>query len=85
MASGIPVIATNRGGPLDIIPTALHGVLVPPRDPPALAAAIRSLAGDEQLRTTIIKNARENVEGNFDSSNVVPKIEDFYRRVMMRS
>src|SRR5207247_11357620 len=36
MASGIPVIATNRGGLIDIISSPLEGVLVPPRDPCAL-------------------------------------------------
>jgi len=85
MASGVPVIATNRGGPLDIIPTALHGILIPPRDPAALARTIRSLAADDPLRNSIIKNAREHVEQHFDITKVVPRIEDFYRRVMMRT
>jgi glycosyltransferase involved in cell wall biosynthesis len=85
MASGIPVIATNRGGPVDIIRSALHGVLVPPGDPAALANAIRSLADDDARRELISRNARELVEKNFDIRMVVPRVEDFYRRVMMRS
>ncbi len=85
MASGIPVVATNRGGPLDIIPSDRHGILVPPRNPGALADAIRSLAEDAERRTVIGKNARELIEKNFDVGNVVPRVEDFYRRVMMRS
>jgi glycosyltransferase involved in cell wall biosynthesis len=85
MAAGIPVIATNRGGPLAIIPSALHGVLVPPRDPQALASAVRLLAADDRLRASMVKNARELVEKNFDIRSVVPRVEDFYRRVMMRS
>jgi glycosyltransferase involved in cell wall biosynthesis len=85
MASGIPVVATNRGGPLDIIVSDLHGVLVPPHNPAALANAIRSLADNGERRTAIGRNAREFVEKNFDIGTVVPRIEDFYRRVMMRS
>ena len=85
MASGIPVIATNRGGPPEIIPSALHGILVPPRNPRALADAIRSLAGDDDRRALMSKHARDHVEKNFDIRSVVPRIEDFYRRVMMRS
>ncbi|MBI2149409.1 MAG: glycosyltransferase family 4 protein [Acidobacteria bacterium] len=82
MASGIPVISTDRGGPLDIIPSAAHGVLVPPRDPLALADAIEALAGDNDRRSAIVRNAREHVEKTFDIRSVVPRIEDFYRRVM---
>jgi glycosyltransferase involved in cell wall biosynthesis len=85
MASGVPVIATNRGGPLEIIPSALHGILVPPRNPRALADAIRSLADDDDHRTLMTKHARDHVEKSFDIRSVAPRIEDFYRRVIMRS
>ena len=81
MATGIPVIATGRGGPLDIISSPLEGVLVPPRDPRALANAIRSLAADEERRVAIIRNARQRVAKDFDIRMVVPRIEDFYREI----
>jgi glycosyltransferase involved in cell wall biosynthesis len=83
MASGVPVIATNRGGPVEIILSSLHGILIPPHDPHALADAIRSLAGDDERRSMITRNARELVEGNFDIRAVVPRVEDFYRRVLL--
>ena len=76
---------TNRGGPAEIIRSALHGILVPPRDPAALANAIQSLADDDERRQLISRTAREFVESNFDIRVVVPRIEDFYRRVVMRS
>jgi glycosyltransferase involved in cell wall biosynthesis len=85
MASGVPVVATNRGGPAEIIRSALHGVLVPPHDPLGLASAIQSLADDDERRQLIIRSAREFVETNFDIRIVVPRVEDFYRRVVMRS
>jgi len=85
MASGVPVIATNRGGPAEIIRSALHGVLVPPQDSAALANAVQSLADDDERRQLISRTAREFVEHNFDIRVVVPRIEDFYRRVVMRS
>src|ERR1051326_8668469 len=84
MASGIPVIATNRGGPAEIIRSALHGVLVPPHAPDVLASSLQSLAEDDARRQLISKNAREFVESNFDIRVVVPRVEDFYRRVLMR-
>ncbi len=82
MATGIPVIATNRGGPVDIISSPLEGTLVPPRDPRALATAIQYLAADEERRTAITRNARQRVEKHFDIREVVARIDDLYRRVM---
>jgi glycosyltransferase involved in cell wall biosynthesis len=72
MASGIPVIATSVGGPAEFV----RGVLIPPRDPHALAAAIRSVRPGQ-----FIREAREHVEQNYDVRKVVLLIEDFYRRL----
>src|SRR5262249_40434244 len=54
MASGIPVIAT---GPKDVV----YGALIPPRNPSALADAIRSLKPGDY-----VKQARTYVEEKFD-------------------
>jgi glycosyltransferase involved in cell wall biosynthesis len=48
MSVGVPVIATDHGGPPEMIGDA--GVLVPPRDPEAMAAAIQNLLNDGDLR-----------------------------------
>jgi glycosyltransferase involved in cell wall biosynthesis len=82
MASGIPVIATNMGGPSEIISRPAEGVLVPPRDPHALKSAIESLASNNEQRKAIICNARERVETHFDIQTVIPKIESVYRQVV---
>ena len=81
MATGIPVISTSAGGPLDIIHSGVNGLLVPPRNPPALAAAVRSLS-DLQLRADIAEHARKHVEATYDIQKVIPKIEGFYREVV---
>jgi glycosyltransferase involved in cell wall biosynthesis len=47
MSIGLPVVATAHGGPTEMIGEA--GLLVPPRDPAALANAIRSLLEDDRL------------------------------------
>jgi len=69
MASGVPVIATDRGGPKEIA----RGTLVPPHDATTLANAIRSVRPGEGIR-----EARDHVEKNFDMREVVAKIEGFY-------
>jgi L-malate glycosyltransferase len=70
MASGIPVIATKKGGPAEFV----RGLLVPPRDPASLAKAVRSVRPGQH-----VQEAREHVEKNFDIRKVIPLIEDFYR------
>lgn len=48
MSIGIPVVATNHGGPREVIGDA--GILVRPRDPDAMAAGIRALLEDDDVR-----------------------------------
>jgi glycosyltransferase involved in cell wall biosynthesis len=50
MAAGLPVVATSVGGVPEVLPDGVAGVLVPPHDPAALAAAVERLAGDPNLR-----------------------------------
>jgi glycosyltransferase involved in cell wall biosynthesis len=85
MATGIPVVSTDKGGPAEIISSGVHGILAPPRNPAALAEAIRSIANDHALRSRIVDDARKQVEQKYEISNVIPHVEAFYRRVMMRS
>jgi glycosyltransferase involved in cell wall biosynthesis len=47
MSIGVPVIATAHGGPVEMLGAA--GLLVPPNDPGALAAAIERLLSDRAL------------------------------------
>ena len=80
MAAGIPVISTSAGGPLDILRPGQDGILVPARNPAALTAAVRSLS-DLDLRSQIIRRARERVEAEYDIEKVIPRIETFYREL----
>ena len=63
MAAGRPVVATTVGD----MPTALRdvGLLIPPEDPAALAEAIRTLAGDRELRERLGAAARERAEQEY--------------------
>jgi glycosyltransferase involved in cell wall biosynthesis len=49
MAAGIPVVATGEGGPAEIIDDGVTGLLVPSRDPAALAAAVQRLVDEPAL------------------------------------
>jgi len=58
LASGLPVVATDcPGGPREILRDGEFGLLVPCEDPPALAAALRRLATDADLRSRLSARA----------------------------
>ena len=48
MACGVPVVSTNVGGPAETVADGETGFLVPPRDPGALAQAVRRLLDDSR-------------------------------------
>jgi glycosyltransferase involved in cell wall biosynthesis len=85
MASGIPVVATGCGGPADILTSGRDGLLVPPRDPAALAEAVRRIADDRGIYEAIVRQARNRVETHYDIGKVVPRIEEFYCLKVIRS
>jgi glycosyltransferase involved in cell wall biosynthesis len=62
MAAGLPVIATAVGGVPEIVSDGVTGILVPPRAPAALAAAIETIAGDPLLRVRMGAAGREHAE-----------------------
>ncbi|MEV0355804.1 glycosyltransferase family 4 protein [Nocardia sp. NPDC050697] len=59
MRAGCAVLAAAAGGPTEIVRPELDGILVPPGDPAALAAALDRLAADPALRTRLATAAVE--------------------------
>jgi glycosyltransferase involved in cell wall biosynthesis len=57
MACGVPVVATATGGLAESIVDGVTGVLVPPRRPAAIAAAINGLLDDDVRRRLMATNA----------------------------
>jgi len=62
LAVGTPVIATAVGGLPEVVADGENGLLVPPGDPEALAAAIRRYVGDDALRSRTRAAAAASVE-----------------------
>ena len=62
-ASGLPVIATGRGGPLDLVRQGIDGWLYRPGDLDELRMRVRDLAGDTRKREAFGRAGREAVEG----------------------
>ena len=65
MAYGRPVVAGAVGGLLDLVADGETGLLVPPRDVPALREALERLIGDRELRRRMGEAARERVRTRF--------------------
>jgi len=65
LASGKPLVATDIPGCREAVVDGQTGFLVPPRDPAALAAALRRLIEDPELRARMGAAAREYAEQNF--------------------
>jgi glycosyltransferase involved in cell wall biosynthesis len=59
MALGKPLVATNLGGPLEIVEDGGSGLLVPPRDPERLAEAVGRILADRRLASTLSRGAVE--------------------------
>ncbi|WFE27040.1 glycosyltransferase family 1 protein [Solwaraspora sp. WMMD791] len=62
-ASGVPVIVPAAGGPIDLVASDVTGLLVPPGDGAALAAAVADLVADPARRSRLGRAARAGVAG----------------------
>ncbi len=73
MAHGVPVVGTEHGGTAEYLAGGA-GVLVPPSDPDALAAALVRVLGDAELRRDIAGIARRRVESLHDIEQTLPEM-----------
>jgi len=83
MAHAKPIIATAVGGVPDVVNDEV-GILVPPDDGEALAAAMVRLAANADLRRRMGLAARKRYEQLFTPRVVLPLLVDFYERVLDR-
>jgi glycosyltransferase involved in cell wall biosynthesis len=81
MAAGVPVIATSVGGNTEIVSQG-GGVLVPPHDPPALAAAIQGLILDRHRRLMLGREARSVIEAGYTTRHMTRRLSDVYRTIL---
>ena len=66
MSCGLPVVASRLSGIPELVDDEVSGVLVPPGDAASLAAAIRRLVEDADLRARMGTAARARIERDFD-------------------
>lgn len=78
MAVGVPVVATAVGGNIELITPERTGLLVPPADAEALAAAILRLLTDRALHERLAHNAHRMVMERFANERMVENFQRLY-------
>jgi glycosyltransferase involved in cell wall biosynthesis len=84
MAMGRPMVATNTGGTPEIVVDGLTGILIMPRDPAAMAAALKELVLDKAKRIAMGKEARKRIEEHFSIQKNVQRTEALYNELLKR-
>ena len=82
MTHGIPVIATNVGGPVETILDGETGFLVPAGDTAALTEKINLILGNRQLAEVIGRNAKEIAMQTYIQEIETKKIEELYTKLI---
>ena len=82
MAAGLPVVATNVGGNPEIVVNEKTGIIVPPKDPPALAEAIIRIMSDRNLAEAMGAAGRERVKKLYSSDRMVREYEELYQNIL---
>ncbi len=84
MAVGLPVIASNEGGPVEIVVHNKTGLLITPRDAGLLAHSIQWMLDHPEERKVMSENAMKRVESDFTIDRTIKKITTYYKRVIVK-
>jgi glycosyltransferase involved in cell wall biosynthesis len=82
MAAGLPVVATRAGALPEVVVDGETGILVDRGDTQGLAAAIRKLLSDPQLRARMGNAGRERVQRLFTWERSVARLEELYDGIL---
>ncbi len=82
MQSGLPVVASDVGGIPDVVVNGETGILVPEKDPDALARAFQSLEGDVSLERRLVEGASKRLDECFDWKKIAERQVAVYRSLL---
>jgi glycosyltransferase involved in cell wall biosynthesis len=80
MACGVPVVTTPVSGIPELVRDGENGLLVPPDDPDALAAAILRLRDDPALHRRLAEAGRATVRAQFDGDRLAGDLVALFRQ-----
>jgi glycosyltransferase involved in cell wall biosynthesis len=81
MACRVPVVASAVGGLTDTVVDRVTGLLVPPRQPDAVAEALRALLADDGWRAAMGAAGGQRVRQRYTWARVVDELVDVYASV----
>jgi glycosyltransferase involved in cell wall biosynthesis len=82
MAAGLPVVATRVGALGEMIEDGRTGLLIPPRDPAALAAALERLFEDPAFATRLAEGGRRHARATWDAEVVAARNLELYAELL---
>lgn len=82
MGMGLPVVSTAINGIPELVEDGHSGLLVPPSDVDALAAALRTLASDPQRRSEMGAHGRARVVADFDVERTSEQLDHVFRTLL---
>lgn len=78
LRAGLPIVATDAGGNREVVRHEREGLLCPPRQPRALAAALARALEDEAARRAWGESARLRFESDFRVETMVEKMTELF-------
>lgn len=81
---GIPVIASDSGGPQEIIDHMVTGLIVPNKEIEAMADAMMMLATDKQLRSAMACKAQASIESKFAFEKTSARLCTMYKSSLIK-
>ena len=82
MELGLPIVASNVGGIPDVVIDGESGILVPEKDPVALADAFKRLEADPALIEQLLAGARKRISECFTWDGIIERQVEVYKRVV---
>jgi sugar transferase (PEP-CTERM/EpsH1 system associated) len=84
MAAGLPVVATRVGGNPEVVEDGCSGIIVPPRDSAALAAALGRMFDGPEIARGMGHAGRERCRSRFGVETMAKRYQDLYDGVLGR-
>lgn len=81
MELGLPVVASNVGGIPDVVVDGVSGILVPEKDPKALADAYKRLAESSEFTEKILAGAQQRIDECFSWDKIIERQVAVYEKV----
>ncbi len=84
LSVGLPVVATSTGGTPELVRPDFNGLLVPPGQPVALAAALDRLLSDPRRRHELSRSALSDARSRFSLERVIAQVQSVYAELGAR-